>query len=115
MGCVPSSDPKVAPCELDQAPVLPSEIAAAKKQAEAQGDHRASKKAGAHGRSGRAVTHGRGSRKGSSFGCVPSPNPDVPPCDLDESPLTPSVLKAQATTPTKSDAPKPDTSKKTSK
>lgn len=24
--------------------------------------------------------------------CVPSPNPDVPPCDLDQTPLTPSDI-----------------------
>jgi hypothetical protein len=30
MGCVPSPDPNVPPCNLDQAPVLPSEIEAAR-------------------------------------------------------------------------------------
>lgn len=32
-----------------------------------------------------------------SIGCVPSPNPDVPPCDLDQTPLMPSdIIKKQA-------------------
>lgn len=32
-----------------------------------------------------------------SIGCVPSPNPDVPPCDLDQTPLMPSdIIKNQA-------------------
>lgn len=28
--------------------------------------------------------------------CVPSPNPDVPPCDLDQTPLMPSDIAKKA-------------------
>ena len=32
-----------------------------------------------------------------NIACVPSPNPDVPPCDLDQTPLMPSdIIKKQA-------------------
>ena len=30
------------------------------------------------------------------IGCVPSPNPDVPPCDLDQLPIMPSEVAQKA-------------------
>lgn len=87
IGCVPSPDPNVPPCNLDQSPMVPSLIKASTKE-----------KSSSKGRTRTPQVRGGKAARGvkGPIGCVPSPDPNVPPCDLDQTPVMPSDLENAA-------------------
>jgi len=83
IGCVPSPDPNVPPCNLDQSPMVPSLVEAQTKEGASRSRARTP-----HVRGGKAARGVKG-----PIDCVPSPDPNVPPCDLDQTPVMPSDLE----------------------